>query len=204
MVPCFLHSLAVLFLFKIQGGNAMNDEILDVYTRDGEHLGTKTRSFCHNITDTVNPSCYHKTVWIWIINNKGQILVQKRSKYKKRQPNLWDMPSAGHIDAGEDQLIAAVRETKEELGLVTAKEEYIFLGEYIADYAYELAQLYLLKTDKNISDMVLNPEEVAEVKWLSLEEFQGLLYSDQFVPHTKDYKDLVIKLLKQYIKEELE
>ena len=42
------------------------EEILDIYTRDGKHLGTKTREECHKD----NPGFYHKPVWIWIINSK--------------------------------------------------------------------------------------------------------------------------------------
>jgi len=177
------------------------EEMFDVYTREGEHIGIKSRSFCHNITETNNPGCYHKSVWIWIYNSNGELLVQKRASTKGKHPNKWDMPSAGHIDAGEDQLTGAARETEEELGLITNKDDYIFLGEYIHDGAYELGQIYLLKVDKEIAEMKLQPEEVDEVKWLNFEEFQKLLYSDEFVPHKKDYKDLVMKLLKEHIKE---
>lgn len=57
----------------------MNDELFDIYTRDGKYLGIKAKSFCH----TSDAGVYHKPVWIWIINEKKQILVQKRAKCKK-------------------------------------------------------------------------------------------------------------------------
>ena len=47
--------------------------------------------------------------------------MQKRAATKKKSPNKYDMPSAGHVDAGETLLQAYVRETEEELGL-TCKE----------------------------------------------------------------------------------
>lgn len=34
------------------------EEIFDVYTRDGEYLGTKPKSFCHS----ENSGVYHKPV----------------------------------------------------------------------------------------------------------------------------------------------
>jgi isopentenyldiphosphate isomerase len=71
----------------------------------------------------------------------------------------------------------------------------MYLGEYIADKDFEIAQIYLLKTDKKISDMKLQEEEVSEVKWLTLDEFNQLFYSDDFVPHDQKYKDLVMDLL---------
>ena len=42
-----------------------------------------------------------KRVKVLLINSKNEILVQKRAACKKNHPNKWDMPSAGHVDAGE-------------------------------------------------------------------------------------------------------
>ena len=44
----------------------------------------------------------------------GEILLQQRSHKKIIHPLLWDVSTAGHIDAGESFLEAALRETKEE------------------------------------------------------------------------------------------
>jgi len=55
------------------------EEIFDVYTRNGKYLGTKPKSFCHS----ENPGVYHKPVWIWIINDNKEVLVQKRAACKK-------------------------------------------------------------------------------------------------------------------------
>ena len=96
------------------------EEIFDVFTRDGEYLGTKPKSFCHS----KKPCVYHKPVWIWIINDNNEILVQKRAACKKNHPNKWDMPSAGHVDAGETIIEGAIRETYEELGIQTKEDDY--------------------------------------------------------------------------------
>lgn len=110
------------------------------------------------------------------------------------------MPSAGHVDAGETCLEACVRETQEELGLNFKQKDFIFLKEYRFEKGWELAQVYLLKTDKNIKDMTLPKEEVAEVKWLSYDEFIKLFYSPQFCSFTNEYKDWVAKILKSTTK----
>lgn len=106
------------------------------------------------------------------------------------------MPSAGHVDAGESCLDACVRETEEELGLHFKKEDFVFLKEYYHPRAWELAQVYLLTADFKISDVTLQKEEVAEVKWLSYDEFIKLLYSEEFCNHPKNYKDWVAEVLK--------
>ena len=172
------------------------EEILDIYTRDGKHLGTKTREECHR----ENPGFYHKPVWIWIINNDGQFLVQKRSQQKKWFAGMWDIPSAGHTEAGETPIDGAIRETKEELGIDTNAKDYEYVGEYISDTTWELGQVYILKTNKKVEDMQFQEEEVETAKWLPFDEFLDLLYSDLFIPYDKEFKDMSVEILKKYKK----
>ncbi len=171
------------------------EEFFDTFDLNGNFLGVKPKSFCHS----QNPMCYHNPFCIWIIRGGGRILVQKRASTKKKHPNKWDMPSAGHVNAGESILQGCVRETKEELGLVTKESDYIFLKEWLAQSSWELAQVYLLKTDADLKDFTLQKEEVAEVQFLPYDQFEKLFYSDEFVNHSKEYKDWVCKELKKHI-----
>ena len=128
-------------------------------------------------------------------------MVQKRSTTKKKYPNKWDIPSAGHIDAGEDLLTGCVRETFEELGINLPKSALEFQLEMVNEKGWELSQQYLVFNNTKTEDMKLDPEEVAEVKWLTPTEFEKLLYSDDFVPHRKEYKETVLEFIKNAIKE---
>lgn len=167
------------------------EEVFDIYTRNGEYIGTELKSICHS----KNPRGYHKPVWIWIINSNNEILVQKRAANKKNHPNKWDMPSAGHVVAGETSIQGAIRETFEELGIQTKESDYKFVFEYIQDKSFEIAQVYLLKLNVDISKLNLQKDEVSEVKWLSYEEFKKVLYSNEFVPFDNEYKELVLKMM---------
>lgn len=60
------------------------EEYFDTFTIDGKPMGVKLKSFCHS----AKPNIYHKPVWIWIYNDAGQILVQKRSANKKNFPGF--------------------------------------------------------------------------------------------------------------------
>lgn len=168
------------------------EELFDTFDIDGNFLGAKTKSFCHS----ENPNCFHKPVWIWIKNHKGEILVQKRAMTKKKSPGKWDMPSAGHVDAGETCLQGCVRETKEELGIDAKEEDFIFLKQFVNTKGWELVQVYLLYSDLTEDEMTLQKEEVECVKWLSYDDFIKLLYSDEFCNHDKSYKDWVAEILK--------
>lgn len=51
-----------------------------------------------------------------IINEKGQVLLLKRSRTDPRRPGEQDFPG-GQVDAGEELVAAAAREVREESGL---------------------------------------------------------------------------------------
>ena len=55
---------------------------------------------------------FHRTAHVWIINDKNELLLQKRSASKKTHPNCWDISGAGHIKAGESVIDAVKREVK--------------------------------------------------------------------------------------------
>lgn len=59
---------------------------------------------------------YHLVVHVWVVNSKGEFLISKRSP-DKSFPNMWES-AGGSAIAGEDSLTAAIRETREELGIV--------------------------------------------------------------------------------------
>ena len=61
----------------------------------------------------------HRAVHIFIFNRAGELLLQKRSRWKDRHPNVWDSSAAGHVGAGEEYDATAVRELEEELGIAT-------------------------------------------------------------------------------------
>jgi 16S rRNA (adenine1518-N6/adenine1519-N6)-dimethyltransferase len=59
----------------------------------------------------------HRAVHILIFNGLGELFLQKRSRWKDRHPLLWDSSAAGHVEAGEEYDVTAVRELQEELGV---------------------------------------------------------------------------------------
>ncbi|MBP3708045.1 MAG: NUDIX domain-containing protein [Clostridia bacterium] len=171
------------------------DELFDTYTREGEYLGVKTKKECHSKEATF----YHKPAWTWIYNSKGEFLIQKRAKCKKNFPNCWDMPCAGHIDAGESIIQGVIREAKEEIGIDITEQDCEFKFEYIMDWAKEIGQVYFIKCDKDISEFTIAENEVAQIKWVSFDEIRKLIYSDEWVPMDIEYKDKVINEFKELL-----
>jgi isopentenyl-diphosphate delta-isomerase len=73
---------------------------------DDNILGEVTREKAH--TEAV----LHRVAVTYLVNDKGQILVNERAK-----DGHLDHSSAGHVDPGESYLEAAKRELEEELGV---------------------------------------------------------------------------------------
>ena len=61
----------------------------------------------------------HRAVHLFILNRRGELFLQKRSRWKDRHPLLWDSSAAGHVEAGEEYDQTAMRELREELGVST-------------------------------------------------------------------------------------
>lgn len=87
-------------------------EVFDVVDEDDQVLGQKTRGEVHA------EGLMHRAVHIFVVGKKGQLLLQKRSRFKDVHPGDWDSSVAGHVDAGESYEQAAIRELEEEMGIV--------------------------------------------------------------------------------------
>ena len=93
---------------------ATSSERFPVVDENDQLLGDAPRGEVHG------NNLRHRAVHILIFNARGELFLQKRSRWKDRHPLLWDSSAAGHVDAGEDYDETAVRELEEELG-VTAE-----------------------------------------------------------------------------------
>ena len=79
----------------------------------------------------------HRSAHIWIYNSKGEILLQHRAKTKHLYPDMWDISAAGHVSAGEEPIVSAVRELEEELGIKVKKEDLELLDIHREDRKYK-------------------------------------------------------------------
>ena len=111
-------------------------------------------------------------VVIFIENSKGQFLMQKRSSLKG---GLW-ATTGGHPKTGETSLEGVLTECSEELGIEITNPT--LFKQAASKKAF--CDLYYLKQDIDTSDIILQEEEVDEVKWLSIEEIELLNNTGQF------------------------
>ncbi len=153
------------------------DEYLDVLDQNGEKTGErKLRSAVHRDGD------WHRTVHIWLVNPRGEILLQRRTLTKKTHPGMLDVSCAGHLLAGDTPKSGALRELAEELGVAAKPEQLQFLATIqrakkmdsgITDKQY--IDIFLLQTELELQDFELQMEEVADVQYVSPAELKQMI-----------------------------
>lgn len=145
------------------------EERFDVLNELGEFIGEiATREECHK------KGLWHRAVYAFIIDDNGNILLQKRSKNKKLWPNMWDVTVGGHVNSGEFGRQALIREIKEELGIEINDIKYLIgstsINEKgdIIDKHYN--ECYLITKNIDITEIKTQKEEVSEVQYFSKDE----------------------------------
>lgn len=79
------------------------------------------------------PSKLHRAFSIFILNNKGQLLIQKRNHRKMTWPGFWSNSCCSHPSPNESVTLAAQRRLEEELGF-TCQVNLLFKFRYRAQY----------------------------------------------------------------------
>jgi isopentenyl-diphosphate delta-isomerase type 1 len=148
-------------------------EYFDILDESGSLTGKQaTREEAHE------KGLWHRVAHIWIVNSKGEVLIQKRSPQKDSYPNMWSMSCEGHISAGQEPIQGALRELKEELDLDleqkqlslafaykrSARHSDSFIGNHFID-------VYAIKKDIDLSDLTIQEEEISEVKWIKIDDY---------------------------------
>lgn len=135
---------------------------------------------------------YKLNVHTWLLNNKNELLIQKRGATLKRYPNKWNF-TGGAVDTNEDSYDGAKREVQEELGIDVDNLELLISFRREHDFV----DVWIGRTDVELEDLILSEREVQEVKWVSLDELEELMKNGDFVPSLKLYFSLLKNLIEK-------
>lgn len=139
----------------------VSEEIFDVVNEHDEVVGQAPRKEVHA------RGLLHRAVHVLVFNAGGQLFLQKRSMSKDTSPGLWDSSASGHLDSGEDYDYCAVRELREEIGLMIERPPARWFRVVAsAETGQEFVWVYRLEND---GPFTLHPDEIEQGEWFAPE-----------------------------------
>lgn len=139
-------------------------EIFDIYDSSGRVTGR---------TAVKGTACtgddYYLGVHVYIYNEKGQFLIQKRAENKAFMPGEWEI-LLEHTIASENGIDTAVRGVREELGLSYGQEKFKFIARIIRRDFNHITDVFFLEANIDIDHVNIQTQELSQLKWISKEE----------------------------------
>lgn len=144
----------------------MEEKVVLVTPKD-EFLGLMEKMEAHQ------KGLLHRAFSVFLFNEKGEMLLQRRAKSKYHSPKLWTNACCSHPREGETYHDAAIRRLNEELG-ISCKIEKKFDFIYKADvgqglWEHELDWVFAGFYEGRFN---LNPDEVSEIRYISWENLE--------------------------------
>ena len=160
-------------------------EFWDLYNEGRERTGK-----IHVRGQQIPQGYYHLVVHVWIRNRRGEYLIAQRSADRPAEPLKWECVGGSALQ-GEDSLAAALRETKEEVGIDLPREKgqiaYSVTGRVIDGVRFtDIVDAWLFEYDGEADLNQATTQEVAQVKWMTREQIMDLYQEKQLV-HTLGY-----------------
>ena len=115
----------------------------------------------------------HRAFSVFILNERGEMLLQKRALQKYHSPGLWTNACCSHPSPGELTLTAAVRRLDEEMGFKCALTE---IGAFTYETKFENG-LVEHEFDHVLlglygGEIYPNRSEVDEYKWITISDIE--------------------------------
>lgn len=166
------------------------EEQVVVVSENDEILGLMEKMNAHE------NGILHRAFSVFLFNDKGEMLLQKRASGKYHSPNQWTNAVCSHPKIDETYLKGAQRRLNEELGITAdLTEKFSFI--YKADVGQNLWEHELdhVFTGNYEGNFALNEEEVSEVRYISMQQLDEEMnanpekFTEWFKIILKEYKD---------------
>ncbi len=160
-------SLLSFHCFNLQDSEVFFMELWDLLDENGSPTGRT-----HVRGEDFPPGVYHRTVEIFTVNSRGELLLTLRAPDKLPFPSMWEV-TGGSVLAGEDSLTAAMRELREETGIDAGAGEIKFLLTSRGRTAF--MDIYLVRKNVEISNLIMQEGETVAAKWVTFGEFERMI-----------------------------
>jgi len=151
-------------------------ELVDLYDENRVPLGRTAERY-----GSKGLGEYRTVVHVCVFDPAGRMLIQQRSPEKYIWPGRWDVAAAGGVDAGETSRQAAQREFLEELGIPL--DLHGLRPTVTVNFEGGFDDFFIVECELDPADMTLQKEEVAQVRWVTLDEAERMTEDGQFIPY---------------------
>ena len=175
----------------------------DLYTKYREKTGEE---YIRQSECMIPEDRYHIAVQVWIRNSKGEYVISKRAANRPTYPLKWECVG-GSVLKDENSLEGALRETMEEVGISLDPEKGKLLftkvrKDYDGRKYRDIMDVWLFEYDGELDLSKATTDEVADVKWMTVQEIRKLYDEGEFVDtldyffcaletEEKDYSDII-------------
>ncbi len=144
------------------------EDLILVDAHDNE-IGYSSKVECHD-----GAGILHRAFSVFLFNDAGQVLLQKRSSSKRLWPGFWSNSCCSHPRRGESMQVAIERRVRDELN-ISAALEYIYQFCYQEHYGEagaenELCHVYLGTVG---DDVLANESEIDSIRFIAAAELDA-------------------------------
>lgn len=171
----------------------MKEEQVILVNENDEKIGLMPKMEAHE------KGVLHRAFSVFIFNDKNELMLQQRAVDKYHTPGLWANTCCSHQRDGETSIEAGKRRLMEEMGFTTELEEKTtFIYKAPFDNGLTEHELDHVMVGHYNGKPILNPEEVADYKWMNLEAIQEDIKEnpDKYTPWFKIIFDKFYDYLK--------
>lgn len=142
----------------------MKEEEVILVNEKNEQIGTMPKMEAHE------KALLHRAFSVFILNKKGETMLQQRAGHKYHSPLLWTNTCCSHQRVGETNVQAGKRRLQEEMGFSSdLKELFSFIYKAPFDNGLTEHELDHVMIGYYDNSPIINTEEVASWKWMTPE-----------------------------------
>ena len=150
----------------------MEEQVILVNEQD-EAIGLMNKLEAHE------KAVLHRAFSVFILNKDKEIMLQQRASHKYHSPLLWTNTCCSHQRSGETNVQAGTRRLQEEMGFTAElKELFHFIYKAPFDNGLTEHELDHVMIGYGNQEPIINPEEVASWKWMTIEDVNADMKSN--------------------------